>query len=84
MYIKMTAESFPVNGVKCLRFDGVTEMTENQTTADKFEGVQRGWEEGGQIISPWVHFVICARKHTKLVLRISAKLYTYDKSRVYI
>lgn len=47
MYIKVTAESFPVNGVKRLRFDGVTEMTENQTTADKFEAEQRGWEEGG-------------------------------------
>lgn len=58
MYIKMTAESFPVNGVKCIHFDGVTEMTENQTTADKFEAEQRGWEEGGQIISQWVHFVM--------------------------
>lgn len=48
MYIKMTAKSFPVNGVKCLRFDGVTEMTENQTTAGKFEAEQRGWEEGGR------------------------------------
>lgn len=44
----MTAKSFPVNGVKYLRFDGVTEMTENQTTADKFEAKQGGWEEGGR------------------------------------